>query len=185
MVSIRGRLLMLAVGAVVPLSLVALAALWEVWGARQQQLNEAMEQQTELAAGVFERWLDTQQQPLLTVAAVAGGHPPGDAFLRNYLHFVMAPRPHWIDIRIVNANGESMMLHPVAAEVQEAPAVRDDDPGALRRDLLHATEQTAESGPATALVSTAEILDPGPDARGGHAARPSSSPAASPFTCAQ
>lgn len=74
---------------------------------------------------------------------------------------------------------------PVAAEVQEAPTVRDDDPGALRRDLLHAPEQTAQSGPPAALVSTAEVLDPGPDARGGHAARPSSSPATSPFTCAQ
>ena len=103
MVSIRGRLLMLAVGAVVPLSLVGLAALWEMWGAKQQQLDEAMEQQAELAAVVFERWLDTQRQPLLTVAALAGGHAPGDASLRNYLRFVTAPRPHWIDIRIVNA----------------------------------------------------------------------------------
>ena len=116
MLSIRGRLLMLAVGAVVPLSLVALAALWEVWGTRHQQLNEAMEQQAELAAGVLEHWLDTQQQPLLTVAALAGGHAPGDAFLLNHLRFVMAPRPHWIDIRIVNASGVSMMLDPVHAE---------------------------------------------------------------------
>jgi CHASE1-domain containing sensor protein len=74
--SIRWRLLMLAVGAVVPLLLVGLAALWGVWGARQQQLNEAMEQQAELAAVVFERWLDTQRQPLLTVAALAEGHAP-------------------------------------------------------------------------------------------------------------
>jgi signal transduction histidine kinase len=110
--SIRWRLLMLAVGAVVPLLLVGLAALWGVWGARQQQLNEAMEQQAELAAVVFERWLDTQRQPLLTVAALAEGHAPDDASLRNYLRFVTAPRPHWIDIRIVNASGESIILHP-------------------------------------------------------------------------
>jgi hypothetical protein len=60
---------MLVVGAVVPLLLVGLAALWSVWGAKQQQLNEAMEQQAELAAVVFERWMDTERQPLLTVAA--------------------------------------------------------------------------------------------------------------------
>jgi len=89
MLSIRGRLLMLAVGAVVPLSLVALAALWEVWGTRHQQLNEAMEQQAELAAGVLEHWLDTQQQPLLTVAALAGGHAPG----RNARHRRRRSRP--------------------------------------------------------------------------------------------
>ena len=80
--SIRGRLLMLAVGAVVPLLLVGLAALWEVWGSKQQQLNEAMEQQAELAAVVFERWLDTQRQPLLTFAALAAEGTPNDASLR-------------------------------------------------------------------------------------------------------
>jgi signal transduction histidine kinase len=116
LVNIRGRLLMLAVGAVVPLSLVALAALWGVWSARQQQLNEAMEQQAELAAVVFERWLDTQRQPLLSVAALAGEQASSDAFLRNYLRVVMAPRPHWIDIRIVNASGGRTMSHPVEAE---------------------------------------------------------------------
>jgi signal transduction histidine kinase len=116
LVSIRGRLLMLAVGAVVPLSLVALAALWEGWGAKQQQLNEAMEQQAELAAVVFDRWLDTQRQPLLTVAGLAGGQAPDDAFLRDYLRFVTAPRPHWIDIRIVNASGGSVLSHPADAE---------------------------------------------------------------------
>lgn len=116
MVSIRGRLLMLAVGAVVPLLLVALAALWGVWSAKQQQLNEAMEQQAELAAVVFERWLDTQQQPLLTVAALAGGQSPDGSFLKNYLRFETAPRPHWIDIRIVNASGGIVLSHPADAE---------------------------------------------------------------------
>jgi signal transduction histidine kinase len=115
-VSIRGRLLMLAVGAVVPLLLVGLTALWGLWGAKQQQLNEAMEQQAELAAVVFERWLDTQRQPLLTLAALASRHAPDDASLRNYLRFVTAPRPHWIDIRIVNAHGGSVLSHPADAE---------------------------------------------------------------------
>jgi len=107
---------MLAFGAVVPLSLVSLAALWEVWGARQQQLNESMQQQADLAAVVFDRWIDTQRQPLLTVAALAGGRAYDDTSLRNYLRFVMVPRQHWIDIRIVNANGGSVMLTPSDAE---------------------------------------------------------------------
>jgi signal transduction histidine kinase len=115
-VSIRGRLLMLAVGAVVPLLLVGLVALWGVWSAKQQQLNEAMEQQAELAAVVFERWVDTQRQPLMTVAALAGGGASDDTSLRNYLRFVMASRPHWIDIRVVNATGRNMMSDPSDAE---------------------------------------------------------------------
>jgi len=107
---------MLAVGAVVPLLLVGLAALWEVWGAKQQQLNEAMEQQTELAAVVFERWLDTQRQPLLTLAAMAGEQAPDPAQLRNYMRIMAAPRSHWIDIRIVNERGESVFSYPADAE---------------------------------------------------------------------
>ncbi len=114
--SIRGRLLILAVGAVVPMLLLGLAALWSVWGAKQQQLDEAMEQQAELAAVVFERWLDTQQQPLLTVAALVDGHSADDAALRNYLRFVTAPRPHWTDLRVVNASGRSVFLYPASAE---------------------------------------------------------------------
>ncbi|HKX33077.1 MAG TPA: ATP-binding protein [Blastocatellia bacterium] len=103
---------MLAVGAVVPLLLLGLAALWEVWGAKQQRLDEAMEQQAELAAVVFERWIDTQRQPLVTVAALADGDTSDDSSLRNYLRFVTAPRPRWIDIRVVGANGRALMAHP-------------------------------------------------------------------------
>ncbi|MEP7271871.1 MAG: ATP-binding protein [Acidobacteriota bacterium] len=115
-VGIRGRLLMLAIGTVVPLLLVSLVALWGVWGAKQQQLNDAMEQQAELAAVVFERWLDTQQQPLLTVAGISGGHAPGNTSMANYLRFVTAPRPHWIDIRIINGHGKVVLSHPEDAE---------------------------------------------------------------------
>lgn len=87
-VSIRTRLLLLAVGTVVPLLLAGLAALRGVWGARQQQLNEAIEQQAELAAVVFERWIDTQQQPLITVAAMADSGAPDNASFASYLRFV-------------------------------------------------------------------------------------------------
>jgi signal transduction histidine kinase len=125
---------MLAVGAVVPMLLLGLAAIWEVWGAKRQQLNEALEQQAELAAVVIERWLDTQRQPLLTVAALSSERAPDDEFLRNYLGFVKAPRPHWIDIRIVNARGESALSYPSNAE---------DFPPALAEKLLSDVRRVA------------------------------------------
>lgn len=106
---------MLAVGAVVPLLLVGLVALWGAWGAKQQQINEAVEQQAELAAVVFESWLDGERQPLLTIAAIAGEQNPDGSALRNYLRFVAAPRQHWIDIRIVNAAGKNEASHPSPA----------------------------------------------------------------------
>lgn len=70
--SIRGRLLTLAIGGVVPLLIIGLIVLWAVWNGRQQQLNEALEQQAELAAVVFDRWLDAQYQPLRTIASYSG-----------------------------------------------------------------------------------------------------------------
>ena len=70
--SIRGRLLALAIGGVVPLLIAGLTVLWVVWSGKQQQLNESLEQQAELAAVVFDHWLDAQYQPLITIAS----YPP-------------------------------------------------------------------------------------------------------------
>ena len=56
--SIRGRLLTLAIGGVIPLLIVGLTFLWAVWNTKEQLLNEALEQQAELVAVVFDRWLD-------------------------------------------------------------------------------------------------------------------------------
>ena len=62
--SIRGRLLTLAIGGVLPLLIVGLAVLWIVWNEKRDQLNESLEQQAELVGVVFDRWLDAQYQPL-------------------------------------------------------------------------------------------------------------------------
>ncbi len=43
--SIRGRLLTLAIGGVLPLLIVGLAVLWIVWNEKRDQLNESLEQQ--------------------------------------------------------------------------------------------------------------------------------------------
>ena len=67
--SIRGRLLTLAVGGVLPLLLVGLTVLWVVWSEKRHQLNNSVEQQSELVAVVFERWLDGQYQPFRTIAS--------------------------------------------------------------------------------------------------------------------
>lgn len=65
--TIRGRLLALAVGGVLPLLLVGLTVLWVIWSEKQNQLNEALEQQAELAAVVFDRWLDAQYLSLIHI----------------------------------------------------------------------------------------------------------------------
>src|ERR1041384_284537 len=90
--NIRKRLLILAIGGVVPLLLVGLALLWSVWHAKQQQLNNGMEQQAELAAVLFDRWLDAQEQPLRTVAEYSRRSKTDPNQLQEALEAAMAPR---------------------------------------------------------------------------------------------
>ena len=114
--SIRGRLLALALGAVVPLVLLGLAVLWVVWGAKEQQLNESLEQQAELAAVVFDRWLDAQRQPLVTLASYPAGRLGDAAALGDDLRAAKAGRPHWIDVRVLDAGGRVVAALPPDAE---------------------------------------------------------------------
>ena len=113
--TIRGRLLTLAVGGVVPLLLVGLTLLWAVWGGKQQQLNEALEQQAELAAVVFDRWLDAQRQPLLTIAANPSGRLNDPTAVEADLRAALHPRPHWVDLRVIDAGGKVSAAYPAGA----------------------------------------------------------------------
>jgi len=115
-VTIRGRLLTLAVGGVVPLLVVGLTLLWAVWGGKQQQLDEALEQQAELAAVVFDRWLDAQRQPLLTIASYPAERLNDPSALEADLRAALLPRPHWVDLRVVDAGGRAVATHPAGAE---------------------------------------------------------------------
>lgn len=115
--NIRRRLLILAIGGVVPLLLVGLALLWSVWHAKQQQLNDGMEQQAELAAVLFDSWLDAQEQPLRTVAEYSSqsktDHPNQ---LQEALKAAMAPRSSWTDLRVLGADGKIVAIEPTNAE---------------------------------------------------------------------
>ena len=107
--SIRGRLLTLAIGGVVPLLIVGLIVLWAVWNGKQQQLNEALEQQAELAAVVFDRWLDAQYQPLRTIASYSPEHLNDPSSLEADLKAALIQRPFWIDLRVVDASAENCL----------------------------------------------------------------------------
>src|SRR6185369_8579772 len=100
--SIRGRLLTLAVGGVVPLLIAGLTVLWVVWSGKRHQLNESLEQQSELVAVVFDRWLDAQYQPLRTIASYPSDQLKDPANLQANLQAAMIPRRAWIDIRVLD-----------------------------------------------------------------------------------
>ena len=110
--SIRGRLLALAVGGVLPLLIVGLTVLGIVWSEKQQQLNESLEQQAELAAVVFDRWLDAQYQPLITLASYPPNHLNDKSALEENLKAALRHRTHWIDLRVLDANGKVVATQP-------------------------------------------------------------------------
>ena len=113
--SIRGRLLTLAVGGVLPLLIVGLAVLWVVWSEKRNQLNDSLEQQGELVAVVFDRWLDAQYQPLRTIASYPSEQLKDPARLRADLQAAIKPRPAWIDIRVLDSTGKVMAIEPAGA----------------------------------------------------------------------
>src|SRR5690349_7391132 len=100
--SIRGRLLTLAIGGVVPLLVVGLAILWIVWSEKRNQLNESLEQQAELVGVVFDRWLDAQYQPLRTIASYPHDHLSDPPALKADLDATIVGRPHWVDVRVLD-----------------------------------------------------------------------------------
>jgi signal transduction histidine kinase len=112
--SIRGRLLALAIGGVLPLLVVGLTALGIVWSEKQNQLNEGLEQQAELAALVFDRWLDAQYQPLKTIASYPPNHLNDKSALEENLKAALRNRTQWIDLRVLDASGKVVATEPTS-----------------------------------------------------------------------
>ena len=113
--SIRGRLLTLAVGGVLPLLIVGLTVLWVVWSEKRNQLNDSLEQQAELVAVVFDRWLDAQYQPLRTIASYPSDQLKDPTTLKANLQAALIPRRPWIDIRVFDSTGKVVAIEPAGA----------------------------------------------------------------------
>ncbi|HEU4434632.1 MAG TPA: ATP-binding protein [Pyrinomonadaceae bacterium] len=113
--SIRGRLLTLAIGGVLPLLIVGLVVLWIVWSEKRKQLNESIEQQAELAGVVFDRWLDAQYQPLKTIASYPPEHLKDPSAVQRILLASIVRRPQWTDLRILDSTGKVIAVEPTDA----------------------------------------------------------------------
>src|ERR1044072_1515896 len=118
--SIRGRLLTLAVGGVLPLLIVGLIGLWVVWTEKRSAVHDSLEQQAELVSVVFDRWLDAQYQPLRTIASYPSDDLKDLTTLKANLQAAMIPRRHWIDIRILDSSGKVVALEPARASALAA-----------------------------------------------------------------
>ncbi len=101
--------------------IVGVADLGGMWRVSREQLDDSVKQQAELAALAFERWVDAQRQPLVTIAAVASDQKPISSQKRDSSHFVnlhyaVETRPHWIDLRVVDAEGKTILAEPEGKE---------------------------------------------------------------------
>lgn len=128
---IRKRLLVLSVGIAVPLTIVGLVMLWGLWQRSRSELDHSIQGQSDLAAVAFEKWLDGQRQPLLTLAAIASSRP-NDLPPEERLSYIVKTRPHWTDLQIINASGNPLVTEPVNAQPLPGELVN-----ALRNEIQH------------------------------------------------
>ncbi|HKY30744.1 MAG TPA: ATP-binding protein [Pyrinomonadaceae bacterium] len=114
---IRGKLLLLAAGIAVPLVLVGALDLRNMWQLSRSQLNDSVKQQVDLAAVALERWLIDQKRGLDAIAALAGDQDTRSPIIRENLEHVLRTRPFWLDLRITNAAGTTLMSQPSRKDV--------------------------------------------------------------------
>ena len=108
---IRKRLLILSIGISVPLILAGLLMLWALWRESRRELTHSIEEQSQLAAVAFEKWIDGQRQPLSTLATIAAQHPQGPLPFAGRLSYIVDTRPYWIDLWILDDAGSTRASH--------------------------------------------------------------------------
>ncbi|HEU4509523.1 MAG TPA: sensor histidine kinase [Pyrinomonadaceae bacterium] len=116
-VGIRGKLLLLAAGIAVPLVVVGALDLRNMWRLSRAQLDDSVKQQVDLASVALERWLDAQKRALDAIAALAGENDTSTPTVRQNLETVLRTRPFWLDLRITNSAGTTIMSQPTRREV--------------------------------------------------------------------
>ena len=113
---IRGKLLLLVAGIAVPLVLVAALDLRNMWRLSRAQLDDSVKQQVDLASLALERWLDDQKKALDAIAAQAGDNDTRTPAIHENLENVLRTRPFWLDLRITNSVGTTIMSQPTRRE---------------------------------------------------------------------
>ena len=113
---IRGKLLLLAAGIAVPLVLVGTLDLRNMWRLSRSQLDDSIKQQVDLASIALERWLDSQKKALDAIA-LAGDKDTRSPIIHENLENVLRTRPFWLDLRITNAAGTTLMSQPSRKEI--------------------------------------------------------------------
>jgi signal transduction histidine kinase len=88
-----------------------------MWRLSRSQLDDSIKQQVDLASVALERWLDDQKKALDAIAALAGDKDTRTPTIRENLENVLRTRPFWLDLRITNAAGTTLMSQPTRREI--------------------------------------------------------------------
>lgn len=142
--SIRARLLCLTLGLLIPL---VMAGFFNLWGFRQSsraQLDESLKRQAQLAATAFEQRIIAYRQTMETISILAGNNESRFA-LQDYLDSIVKTRPNWLDVQIVDANGEVILSQSKKTANLSAISVKDLEREAERENsFVISTEQSAD-----------------------------------------
>jgi signal transduction histidine kinase len=88
-----------------------------MWRLSRSQLDDSIKQQVDLASVALERWLDDQKKALDAIAALASDKDTRTPTIRENLENVLRTRPFWLDLRITNAAGTTLMSQPTRREI--------------------------------------------------------------------
>jgi signal transduction histidine kinase len=121
---IRKRLLLLSIGISIPLTLAGFLMLSALWRESKRELTHSIEEQSQLAAVAFEKWIDGQRQPLSTLATIAAEHPHGPLPFAGRLSYIVETRPYWLDLWILDDAGGTLAYHSSAATTPPGEVIR-------------------------------------------------------------
>lgn len=130
---LRARFLLFVLVVAIPLLVFGALSLLGMRSANRAQLDDSIGQQATLAALTFDRWVDAQSEPVRAGAVLSTQESTTPGALRNYLRYTSEAHPSWLDVRLVNAQGET---------VQAFPADRIPPPPALVKYLVAETNET-------------------------------------------
>ena len=127
-----------------PLVLVGFFNLWEFREASIAQVNESVERQAQLAATAFGQHIEAQRQTMETISILAANNESRIA-LTEYLNSIVKTRPNWLDVQILNREGEIVLAQSYKS--LDLPAISVE---ALKKNVARknsfavATEQTED-----------------------------------------
>ncbi len=98
--------------------------LWALWRESKRELTHSIEEQSQLAAVAFEKWIDGQRQPLSTLATIAAEHPHGPLPFAGRLSYIVGTRPHWLDLWILDDAGATLASHSPEAKAPPEVLIR-------------------------------------------------------------